>query len=81
MLEGFGDFLLPLGRQTDVERSPVPRALDTATSCSRLQVGPVITDRRAAHSLTKELSPVRCVVQRYSAFLQQKGCVGYPESK
>lgn len=32
-LEGFGDFLWPPTRQTDVERSPVPRAANTNACC------------------------------------------------
>lgn len=33
VFEGFGDFLLPPTRQTDVERFPVPKAQDTAACC------------------------------------------------
>lgn len=39
MLEGFGDFLRPPTRRTDVERSPVPRAADTSACCFPLADG------------------------------------------
>lgn len=49
-LEGFGDFLRPPTRRTDVERSPVPRAMDTALAVPHMQMGPAIRQGGYGHS-------------------------------
>ena len=59
-LEGFGDFLPPPTRRTDVERSPVPRAPDTTAGCFSPADGACDHRQNSYTSLTKELSPVRC---------------------
>ena len=59
-LEGFGDFLPPPTRQTDVERSPVLRAPDTTAGCFSPADGTRDHRQNSYTSLTKELGPVRC---------------------
>lgn len=57
---GFGDFLPPPTRQTDVERSPVPRAPDTTAGCFSPADGAHDHRQNSYTSLTKELGLVRC---------------------
>lgn len=53
MLEGFGDFLRPPTRRTDVERSPVPRAADTSACCFPLADG-ACHDTQNSHTVTHQ---------------------------
>lgn len=64
-LEGFGDFLPPPTRRTDVVRSPVPRALHTTACCfSPIDWGrDHRRNQRANHSPKNQASPVRCQVK------------------
>lgn len=74
LFEGLGDFLPPPTRQTDVERSPVPRAQDTAACCPPPPPVDLAlpSDRRATEPLTTGPRPVRCRVQACSALLPAK---------